>query len=68
MANPEAMDAVIELVAQLDVDVDPASRAQIHVIYLEHAKAEDVAQVLSNLSTTSSSSSSKSSSSRSRRT
>jgi len=50
MANEEAIEAVKKLIAQLDVDVDPSSRAQIHVIYLENAKAEDVAQVLSNLS------------------
>ncbi len=49
MANDEAMNAVVALIAELDVDVDPASRAQIHVVYLEHAKAEDVASVLSNL-------------------
>lgn len=50
LANDEAMTAVKELIAQLDVDVDLSSLAQIHVRYLEHAKAEDVAQVLSNLS------------------
>ncbi len=49
MANDEAMEAVKKLIAQLDVDVDPSSRAQIHVVYLEHSKAEDVSQVLSNL-------------------
>jgi len=49
LANEEAMAAVKKLVADLDVDVDPASRAQIHVIYLEHANASDVATVLSNL-------------------
>jgi general secretion pathway protein D len=49
MANEEALEAVSALIADLDVDVDPASRAQIHVIYLEHAKAEDVSQVLANL-------------------
>jgi len=63
MANDEALQAVVDLIGELDVDVDPASRAQIHVYYLKHAKAEDVSQVLSNLSETSSSSSS----SRSRR-
>ena len=61
-ANTEAMDAIMDLVRKLDVDVDPSSRSQIHVIYLEHAKAEDVAQVLSNLANSSSSSSSSSSS------
>lgn len=50
LANEEAMSAVKELINKLDVDVDPASRAGIHVIYLEHAKAEDIATVLSNLS------------------
>ena len=65
MANQDAMKAVKDLIARLDVDVDPASRAQIHVIYLQHAKAEDVSQVLSNLSQGSNTSSS--SSSRNRR-
>ena len=60
-ANTEAMASIMDLVAKLDVDVDPSSRSQIHVIYLEHAKAEDVAQVLSNLANSSSSSSSSSS-------
>jgi len=50
LANAEAMQAVKDLVARLDVDVDPQSQAQIHVRYLEHAKSEDVAQVLSQLS------------------
>jgi general secretion pathway protein D len=50
LANEEALEAVTQLIADLDVDVDPSSRAQIHVVYLEHAKAEDVSQVLSNLS------------------
>jgi general secretion pathway protein D len=59
-ANTEAMESIMDLVAKLDVDVDPSSRSQIHVIYLEHAKAEDVAQVLSNLANSSSSSSSSS--------
>lgn len=49
VANDTAMQAVKDLIAKIDVDVDPASRAQIHVIYLEHAKAEEVATVLSNL-------------------
>jgi general secretion pathway protein D len=50
LANDEAIAKVKELVAQVDVDIDPASRAQIHVIYLDHANAEDVAGVLSSLS------------------
>ena len=50
MANENALETITKLIKDLDVDVDPASRAQIHVVYLEHAKAEDIAQVLSNLS------------------
>jgi general secretion pathway protein D len=57
-ANDEAIDDILALIHRLDVDVDPASRAQIHVVYLEHAKAEDVSQVLSNLTQDNSSSSS----------
>ncbi|RME27991.1 MAG: type II secretion system protein GspD, partial [Deltaproteobacteria bacterium] len=56
LANDEAIQAIIDLVARIDIDVDPQSRARIHVVYLEHAKAEDVASVLSNLSENSSSS------------
>ncbi len=52
MANEEALKAVVDLITELDVDVDPSSRAQIHVYYLKHAKSEDVAQVLSNLADT----------------
>lgn len=50
LANEEGFQAVRDLLRDLDVDVDPANRSQIHVVYLEHAKAEDVATVLSNLS------------------
>lgn len=68
MANEEALVAIKALIDQLDVDVDPTSRAQIHVIYLEHAKSEEVAQVLSQLSEGGSSSSRSSSSSRNQNT
>ena len=50
LANDDGHKAVADLVAKLDVDVDPQNRAQIHVVNLEHAKAEEVAQVLSELS------------------
>ena len=59
LANEEAMKKINDVVSELDRDVDPSSRSQIHVVYLEHAKAEDVATVLSNLSEQSSSSSSR---------
>jgi len=59
LANEEAMQKIRDVISELDRDVDPSSRSQIHVVYLEHAKAEDVATVLSNLSEQSSSSSSR---------
>lgn len=55
MANDEALAKIKELIGRLDIDIDPASRAQIHVVYLEHAKAEDMASVLSSLANGSSS-------------
>ena len=50
LANEQGHEAVEELIAKLDVDVDPQNRAQIHVVHLEHAIAEEVAGVLSELS------------------
>lgn len=50
LANAEGHEAVRTLIAQVDIDVDPQNRAQIHVVYLENAKADDVEQVLSSLS------------------
>jgi general secretion pathway protein D len=49
-ANEEGQKTVADLVAKLDVDVDPHNKDKIHVRYLEHAKAEEVAQVLQELS------------------
>ncbi len=66
-ANEEALRAILELVEELDVDVDPEKNAKIHVIYLEHASAETVADVLANLANSSSSGTSASSSSSTRR-
>lgn len=50
LANEDGHKAVVDLIAKVDVDVDPQNRAQIHVVYLEHAKAEEVSTVLSQLS------------------
>ncbi len=50
LANEEALEAVMELIAQLDQDIDPSRRAQIHVVYLEHADAQELSEVLSKLS------------------
>lgn len=48
LANEDGHVAVEELIGKVDVDVAP--QGEIHVVYLEHAKAEEVQQVLSNLS------------------
>ena len=48
LANEDGHQAVRELIAKVDVDVDP--QGEIHVVYLEHAKAEEVAAVLASLS------------------
>ena len=61
LANEEALEDVKSLIATLDADIDPSSRSQIHVIYLENAKATDVASVLQDLSSSSSGTSSRSS-------
>jgi general secretion pathway protein D len=50
LANEEGHAAIDEIIREIDVDVDLSSRSQIHVVYLQHAKAEEVASVLSNLS------------------
>lgn len=54
LANEQGQQAVKDLIAKLDIDVDPTSRSQIYVYRLEHAKAEDVAKVLQTLSQASS--------------
>jgi general secretion pathway protein D len=50
LANDQGHDAVRDLMSKIDIDVDPTSRSQIYVYRLEHAKAEDIVQVLQDLS------------------
>jgi general secretion pathway protein D len=45
IATPTDMETVEDLIARLDVPT-PEGRGQIHVYYLAHAKAEELAQVL----------------------
>jgi general secretion pathway protein D len=45
IATPADMETVEDLIARLDVPT-PEGRGQIHVYYLAHAKAEELAQVL----------------------
>lgn len=50
LANDQGHEAIADLIEKIDIDVDPTSRSQIYVYRLEHAKAEDVAGVLRDLS------------------
>lgn len=50
LANQDGHKAVRDLIAKLDVDTDPSSGSQIHVVALENAKAEEVATIMSQLS------------------
>jgi len=50
LADDQGHKAVIDLIAKIDVDTDPTKGSQIHVKYLENAKATEVATVLSQLS------------------
>jgi len=50
IANETGHAAVKDLISQLDVDVDLASRGALHVVKLEHADAQEVANVLQELS------------------
>jgi len=50
LANEEGLDAVKDLIKELDVDATGNRDSQIHVVRLEQAKAQDVVDVLSRLS------------------
>ena len=45
IATPASLEVAQDIVAQLDIPT-PAGRGQIHVYYLSHADAEELAQVL----------------------
>lgn len=49
LATEKALEDIRQLVAQLDYEVDPLLKSDIHVVFLEHAKAEEMATTLSNL-------------------
>ncbi len=59
IADDSGHAAVADLIARLDVDVDPNSRSQIYTYRLEHAEAQEMASLLSELSQNSGSSSSR---------
>ncbi len=50
LANQDGHKAVRDLIAELDVDTEGTGNDLIHVVYLENAKAEEVAQIMSQLS------------------
>ena len=45
IAAPSSMDVASDIIAKLDIPT-PSGRGQIHVYYLSHANAEEMAQVL----------------------
>jgi len=68
LANDAGHEAVRKLVLELDRDATDNGRSKIHVVHLEHAKAEQVTQVLESLANGSSSRNSSSRNSRTSRT
>ena len=49
LATEKSLLEIKDLIAQLDYETDPFSASDIQVIYLEHAKAEDLSQTLNSL-------------------
>jgi len=49
LATESSLEEIRKLVARLDYETDPFAQSDIHVIYLEHAKAEELSQTLNNL-------------------
>ena len=49
LATEKSLLEIKDLIAQLDYETDPFSASDIQVIYLEHAKAEELSQTLNSL-------------------
>lgn len=49
LATDKSLEDIKGLIARIDYQTDPFAQSDIHVIYLEHAKAEELAQTLNNL-------------------
>jgi len=49
LATEKSIEEIKELIAKIDYEVDPFAQADIHVIYLEHAKAEELSSTLNSL-------------------
>lgn len=50
LADAEGHQAVRDLIEEVDIDVDPQHRAQIHVVQLRYAVAEEIVNTLQSLS------------------
>jgi general secretion pathway protein D len=49
LATEKSLVEIKELIARIDYEVDPFAQADIHVIYLEYAKAEELSSTLNSL-------------------
>jgi len=49
LATETSIADIRELVARVDYEVDPTLKSDIHVMYLEHAKAEELSSTLNSL-------------------
>ncbi len=49
LATEKSLLEIQDLIAQLDYETDPFSASDIQVVYLEHAKAEELSQTLNSL-------------------
>ena len=49
LATEKSLVEIKELIARVDYEVDPFAQADIHVIYLEYAKAEELSSTLNSL-------------------
>lgn len=49
LATEKSLVEIRDLIARIDYEVDPFAQADIHVIYLEYAKAEELSSTLNSL-------------------
>ena len=49
LATEKSIEEIRELIGRIDYEVDPTLKSDIHVIYLEHAKAEELSSTLNSL-------------------
>ena len=49
LATEDALKDIKALIEKLDYEVDPLLKSDIHVVFLQHAKAEELATTLANL-------------------